>query len=354
MDSYPEKGHELITLYAGQQECNLTDQLIQVLRPINPPGFSDVLWEIFPTQTDTRLRASILKTLFSQGDPRINQLIPDLLSSDNLRLQCAAILGALQQDNLVLQNKAINLWQLLIRSGETGRQMASLDLLEYLYLTPHNRDSLLTGYKHIIANLLKIGNAGQKRVVLTALLSWPEQQFPEIAPQLIETYQHANAQIRILCVKCTRLIYQSDETLLHMAIEDSNNFVRLEAARIHCEMAGDDAKEIFAMWLTTEANGSPMAQSAYIDLLHEISSNCKQFEQIALGKAELAQHFFIGHQILERHNGTEAAAFQLVKHLLRERVKQYIELAVHAIQGYERWSRCVSYTHLTLPTIYSV
>jgi len=336
MDSYPEKGHELISLNAGQQECNLTDQLIHVLRPINPPGFSDVLWEILPTQTDARLRASILKTLFSQRDPRVNQLIPELLGSDNLRLQCAAIIGALQQDNPVLQNRAIDLWQLMIQSGETGRQMASLDLLEYLALAPNHRKTLLTGYKQIIRNLLNIGNAGQKRVVLTTLLHWPEQQFPEIAPQLIKTYQHANAQTRILCVKCSRFIYETDQTLLHMAIEDSNTLVRLEAARMHSEMAGDDAKDIFAMWLTTEANGSPLAQGAYIDLLHEISSNSTQFEQIALVKAELAQHFFIGYQILERQGGTEAAAYQLVKHILRERVKQYIELAVHAIQGYER------------------
>lgn len=336
MLAYPEKGNELILLGADQDEDNLTDQLIKILRPINPPGLSDVLWELYNEQQDIRLQSSILTALFIQRDVRATSKIPALLKNSNPRLQISAIIGALHQSRQDIRDDAVRLWEKLVRSPETGRQMASLELLEYLYLVTDSHLTILPAYKNTIISLLGSGSARKIKTALNALLYWPESRFPDLSHQLPGIYERSDALTRELCVRCSRLIYQSDQTLLHKAIEDSNPIIRKEAARVHYEMAGDEAKEIFVMWLCTEANGSPRAQNAYLGLLHEESTDDAQFEQIALLKAELAQHFFLGHQILAKDTGKQSTAYQLVKHILQERIKQYIELAVYAIEGFER------------------
>ncbi len=336
MDTYPQKGHELVALHADQFEKNIVDQLIHTLRPLNPPGFSDILWTLYKKEKDQRLQASILTTLFDQGDPRVTGEIPQLLQSGNPRLEVAAIIGALHCHDWILQGDALSKWQELVDSDDIGRQLASLYLLEYLHLAPYADTTLLPSYKSLVCNILRMGDARQISVVLTSLQGWPESQFPEIAPFLTNIFERSNAITRVLCVKCSLLTYQSDQSLLQKAIEDSNPIVRKEAARVHFEVSGEDAKDLLILWLSTESNGSPLAQKAYLELLHEVSAGDERFEQIALNKAKLAHHFYFGHQILSNYTGTRSAAFALVQHILQERIKQYIELSIYAIQGIEK------------------
>lgn len=349
MDLYPEKGHELIESRSEQYETNFTNQLVNVLRPLNPPGFTDVLWELYQNSQDTRLQSTILTILFLQRDPRVESQIPELILGNNPRLQVSAIIGALHRDDQALRDQAVSVWQQLLTSDEKGKQLASLDLIEFLYLVPGSLATLLPSYKSIIINVLQDGDTRQINLALNGLQCWPEPQFPEISELLSDIYDKSNSLTRVLCVKCSRLTYFTDQTLLNKAIEDSNPLVRPEAARVHYEMGGDDAKDIFLIWLSTEANGSPLAQKAYLELFHEISTDDKKFEQIALNKAELAQQFYLGHQILKQYTSTQSAAFQLVKYILQERTRQYIELAVYAIQGYER----DEHTHVLISSVNS-
>lgn len=336
MESYPEKAHDLIASYVDKHENNLTKKLIQILSPINPQGFSDVLWELYNEQDDSQSHALILKTLFLLRDIKADKLIPELLSSSKLSLQCSAIIGALHQDNLKIRNRAIMNWQHLLTSEDADKQLACLTLLEYVNHTDNDQTSVLQEYKRIIPNLLNHGTSKQQHFVLEAVQHWPEPKFPEIAEQLTTIYEHSNTLMRILCVKCSSLVYDVDKTLLHKAIEDSNSLVRQQAVQVHYALSGNEAKKTLTNWLSTDINGSPRAQNAYLGLLHEISTDDLQFEKIALEKAEMARLFSLGHQILSKHTDNQSASFQLVKHTLHERIKQYIELAVYAIQGYER------------------
>jgi len=336
MDSYPEKGYELITVHADQTEASLTEQLLKMLKPVNPHGFTDALWQLYNEQQDPQLKSCILKILFELRDPRANDLIPQLLQCAELQLRSAAIIGALLTGIQGYRRNALDLWQKLVESDNLCEQVASLDLLEYSYIASSSHPALIPAYKNIVVNILDKGDTKQLNDVLSALQYWPEDQFCGLSSYLLTVYDRSNANIRLLCVKCCRLIYKSDLSLLHKAIEDNNPLVRQEAARIHFEMAGDDAKDIFFMWLATGVNGTPVAQNAYLGLLHEISTDNSQFEQIAMIKAELAQDFYIGLQVLAKNSDNQTAAFLLVKHILQERMKQYIELSVYAIQGFEK------------------
>jgi len=336
MDSYPEKANELLSLNETRDEKNITEQLIKILQSANPKGFSDILLDLYNEKPDPDLQALILTTLFIQREPRVSNLIPKLLFGDNFKLQIAAIIGALHKDDQETRDNAVKQWEILTVSADPKKQTATLDLLEYLYLAPNSNIKLVHNYRHIILFLLENGDDTEIQSTLNALSCWPEAQFPGIAKPVTQVYMRSNSLIRIMCVKSSRLFYESDQTLLQLAIEDSNKYIRQEAARVHYEMAGEDAKDIFVMWLTTEANGSPRAQDAYLSLLHDISTDDTEFERIALSKAELAQYFQLGRQILEKQKTGQSAAYQLVTHILQERLKQYIELSVYAMQGFER------------------
>lgn len=336
MDLYPDKGRELLSQYEDINEHNITDQIIQILALEKPPGFNDLLWDLYQENDEIRLKSTIITILFVQRYPRVTRLITELLQSDNLRIRCAAIIGALHHENKVERNEAKKIWRRLISSDDENEQIASIDLLKYLYLEPDFLSDILTAYKSTIQTILKKGDKRKINIVLNALQRWPESQFPEIAQLLNDVFDQSTTVTRLLCVKCSYLIYDIDQELLKKAIEDSNPLVRQEAARVHYEVAGEDAKDIIMLWLSTEANGSPKIQKAFLGLFHDISIEDEKLEQIALGKAELARHFFLGHQFLSEYTGKESAAFQLVKYILQERIKQYIELSVYAIRGGER------------------
>lgn len=335
VDLRPYKAHKLIALRTNHQESNLADQIIHMLRPLNPIGFSELLWELYEEKHDNHLKATILTTLLLRHDHNAQKQIYRLMQQQDPRLQVTAIIGALHRHKPRLRMKAIESWRKLLNSSNTDYLLAALDLLEYLYLTSDSNNLLLERYKHIIIEFLESGEKRKIKKSLSALEYWPDSQFLEVAEALNKAYDESNSKTRILCVKSCHLTYLSDQRILQKAIEDSNQLVRTEAARTHFEMAGSDSKDIFKIWLSTDANGSPLAQKAYLELFHEISNNDDEFEEIAMVKAKLAQHFYLAHQILQQEKANRTAAFLLVNYILEERIKQYIELSVYAVQGCE-------------------
>jgi len=336
MTCYPEKANEFLLLYTEQHENKLADQIIKFLDSVNPQGFSEILLDLIKETNDSHLKSSALTTLFRRNDPQVSHLVSELLYDSNPRMQVSAIIGALYQNNHEWRDRALKVWNQLITSSDAGKRIASLELLEYLYIVPDSNQTLLPKYKTCILSILQSGEEREIIAALNSLLSWPQSQFPEIAVPLTEIYDRANTVTRMLCIKCSSLIYNSDQSLLGKAIEDSNRYIRQEAARVHYEMAGNDAADIFVMFLSTEANGSPRAQNAYLGLLHEILSDKEQFKKIAMSKARLAQYFFLAHEMLRQYEGKKSSALQLVMHILQERIKQYIDLAVFAMQGFEK------------------
>ena len=234
-----------------------------------------------------------------------------------------------------LTNKAVNQWIRLTSSSNIDEQILTLDLIEYLAMVTDSKSTLLPIYKSMIASILGTDNKIKITMVLNALLNWPESHYPEIASLLTKVYERSDTLTRLLCVRCSRLFYDSDQALLKKAIEDSNRKIRQQAARIHYEMMGDDTIDILVLWLATEANGSPRAQRAFLSLLHEVIVDSHSFRKIARAKAEVAQKFFWSLQILNRYKGEQSVPLDLVKLILQERIKQYINLSVYAMKGFE-------------------
>ena len=333
--SYPERANELLLLNAGQSETRLVEKIIEILTPAPPQDFTDILNDIYKETLDSRLQAVILVTLFKLQDKKVSSLIPALLENKNPQMQISAIIGALYQDNNELKNKAVNQWIKLASSLDMDKQILTLDLIKYLTMITDSKLTLLLIYKRIITSVLETGKQTEITAVLNALLHWPKPHYPEIASLLTELYERSDTLTRLLCVRCSRLFYDSNQTLLKKAIEDSNRQIRQEVARVHYEIIGDDAKDVLVLWLSTEANGSPRAQRAFLGQLHEVSTDSQGFRQIARAKAELAQNFFWGLQILNRFKDDHSVPLQLVKIILQERIKQYINLSVYAMKGFE-------------------
>lgn len=335
MLAYPEKANELLLLNADQSETILAEKIIKSLASEQPQGFSSILNKLLSETKDIRLKSTILITLFKLQDQKVVSLIPSLLDDINPRMQISAIIGALQQNNKLLKDKAVNQWIRLTSSSNIDEQILTLDLIEYLAMVTDSKSTLLPIYKSMIASILGTDNKIKITMVLNALLNWPESHYPEIASLLTKVYERSDTLTRLLCVRCSRLFYDSDQALLKKAIEDSNRKIRQQAARIHYEMMGDDTIDILVLWLATEANGSPRAQRAFLSLLHEVIVDSHSFRKIARAKAEVAQKFFWSLQILNRYKGEQSVPLDLVKLILQERIKQYINLSVYAMKGFE-------------------
>lgn len=339
VDSRPEIAEELLLLEPEQHESAFTDKMVTLLAPASPPGFADVIWDIYNETNDIHLQSTILIVLFKMQHPQVAGLLPGLLSDSPPRLQATAIVGCLYTDKSreasEMKNNAIQYWIALASVSDTDRQMASLGLIEYLNMIPAAQPKVLPAYKEMLASILSTGNQRRINTALNALLYWPEATYPELAEKLDTIFQHGNTATRQLCVKCTRLCYEQSQSLLKKAVDDTNRLVRNEAARVHYDMAGDDARDTLVLWLTAEANGSPRAQRAFLGVLHEVGVDSEQLRDIARSRAELARSFYLGHQILAQHKEYQSAPYQLVRHILQERTREYVELSLYAMKGLE-------------------
>lgn len=311
----------------------IKDQIIVILSQINPTGFSEYLWKSFD-DSDNHLKFTILTTLFKIKDPQVEKKIPQLLSDPNLRLKTAGIIGALLSKKDDTLNTAIKEWEGIINSNNITDYYASLKLIPYLDKENLKLKPFIEQYKRNIISYSSTTIDRIQRETIDALQYWPEEKFNEILLLLENSYKKNSNIDKINSIKrCSLLKNPISNNIIKKALEDSNPDVCYEAAKLLYSNTKSPKKQFYNC-LTQECIGSPRYQAALIKvlLIHNVDSNI--FEEIAYKKAEEALELNL---ILSRLSSAEtpSSSLQITIHAIKERIQEYIDLALLAMQMLE-------------------
>jgi MFS family permease/HEAT repeat protein len=332
--AFPERAPALILQRIDDVDNSTKDQLFKLVAPVDPGALHRYLWKSLQ-HSDSHLRSTILKTLFSLGSETAQGLLADTLRSDNPRVQAAGIYGVFKYGKEELYPEAMTRWKHLVTSASRGANLAAVELLECFPDTDNSTDDLIASYKKTILRLLKLDSIRVKQSTLRSLEHWPEDQFHELDPYLAELYQNEEAPIRIECLKlCHLLPAASRDRLVDTAIEDSNADVR-DAAVSAIIAHAPDALALLTSWLTTDNRGSPRAQQAMLKALLASDVSKDLMEAIALSKAKDAQQILHAAKLLSGADRTQNSALELMRYTLDEKFMQIIDLILLAMQALE-------------------
>lgn len=331
--SNPDTAADVIlnnTLHASPA---IKDQIIEIFSSTNPTGFSEYLWKSYD-DSDNHLKFTILTTLFKINDPQARKLIPQLLSNTNLRLKSSGIIGALSSNNDDLLNTAIKEWKGILKSRNIKDYYLSLKLIPYLDKENIKLKPLIELYKQNIISYSSTDIENIQKETTGALKFWPEDKFDEIYPFLENAYNNESNIVKINCIKSCRLINKPvSNKIISQALEDNNPSVCYEAAKFLYNYTQNPDKQFF-YWLTQECVGSPRYQDALINVLLNHNIDRDLFEEIAYRKAEEALELNQILGILSCADKLSSSA-QITIYALEERIQEYIDLALLAMQALE-------------------
>jgi hypothetical protein len=334
LTAFPKKAPALILQRIDDVDIPTRDQLFKLVAPVDPGALHRYLWTSLE-HSDSHLRSTVLKTLFSLGSETAKGLLADTLRSDNARVQAAGIYGVFKYGNKDLYPEAMTRWKHLVEAASHGANLAAVELLKYLSDINNSADELIDSYKKTILRLLSLDSIRVKQSTLRSLQHWPEDQFHELDSYLSELYQNEEAPIRIECLKrCHLLPAASRDRLIDAAIEDNNADVRDAAVSAVFEYA-PDAVALLTSWLTTDNRGSPRAQHAMLKALLASNVSNDVMEAIALKKAKYAQQILHASRLLSCTDYTQNSALELMRYTLDDKFMQVIDLILLAIQALE-------------------
>lgn len=334
IESMPEAATEIILERAKNSNNSTKDQLLNLLLPLNDNALHAFLWDSLRS-TDNHLKATTYRMLFQIKYHKAISLLQTALSDENPRVVAAGIFGVINYEQSALVPQAIERWNELICSKEIKNNLAALDIFTNLPALPDYREDLLGKYKPLINNLLNNSNEHILRCALRVLEEWPEEQFPEIQDNIYDIYNSPNISLRLSVIKCSHVLNENNrDSLLTRALEDTNPEIRSLAAD---KLASDTRFPIekLSLWLTVDHKGSPRAQEAILQALQKLQPPNDVIQRVA---ATLAQNGYIYSRalsLLRQYDGKKSAPTELMIYSLDERIREYIDLALMALEDLE-------------------
>ena len=331
--SNPDIAREVILNNTLHASSAIRDQIISIVLPVNPIGFSEYLWKSYDN-SDNHLKLTILTALFKISDPQAVILIPQLLNDKNPRLKSAGIIGAISTKNDNLIKAAIKEWQTIISSENGNDYYLSLELMPCLQTESQSMKPIIESYKRSIISKITCEIDRVQKETVEALQYWPEVKFNEILPFLENTYKHESNKDKINCIKrCSLLEEPIANNIIAQALEDISPSVCYEAAKLLYSHTQNANKQFFN-WLTQGCIGSPRYQNALIKVLLTNNVKPEVFEQIAYKKSKEALEL---NEILGVLSCADKSSppTQITIYAIEERIQEYIDLCLLAMQAIE-------------------
>jgi len=323
----PEMAVQAIAKRLPSASHRTRDRLLRLLVARKLPA-SDLLWTSL-SDTDLRLRATILEALFDAKDPRAVAEIAPCLASDNPRIAALGVLGVQRFALRELKEQAQQTWERLLSGTREGENIAGLELLARI------PSRLLLSR---LATLLDRGSTRVRRAALHALSRFPSGTVPEFAESIEATFRADDPAVRASCVAAFRVLEPEDGHELCMrAIADEHYTVRDAALSLLEEYEGPErAGEILTRWVLAN-HAAPRSQQSALDALARLRVPREVFERIAETKVNEASTLFQGLQIIRREHSTRPGhdALELLAVILQERVSQVLDLALKAMESFE-------------------
>jgi hypothetical protein len=331
--SAPGRAAELLPRRMQQADADTRDEYVRMLRPLQSDALRNRLRRHIGTD-DRQLDAGIFMALFESKDTEVRDWAPLLLEHETGRLRAAGVYGTLSYPIPELEQRALQVWSELLGDSRADQALLGVELilpeLEPFFL----REPVSSACRRHIGELLKHSDGTTLRITLGALKRWPAREAPEgLGIPLLELYQSPDWTIRHACLCCAHLMPAAErQSLFAQAIEDTHPRVRSAAVSAMAEPERNRIGFVRHCLIETRL-GSPKAQEAMIDCLIEWGAPAETMLQVAQAKAEDAHRMAEARAILQRCAPTESRGAQLLEHALGERMIQFVDLALLALQS---------------------
>jgi hypothetical protein len=329
VDSFPGRAVGIILERVEKADHITTDRLLAMLSSLDLSGHVRQLHAL-ANRGDDHLRTTILSMLVERGDADAVREALGFMGSRNPRLAAMAIHAALHDSG---RTGIAARWLELLDSG-TGGRLAALELLPDIErLSGHHRERIEAACQRAIPAL-----AGHQAVDIRirALRTLSRRAVGirlDLDRELAESLAASNPQLRTAAAACLHLLAarRRDESYLK-ALDDGHHRVRDAALQSLGKSAGD-YRETVLHWLRGNY-GSPRAQLALLDSLRHLELPAKFYEDLATRKADEACKLHAACMLLNSASSDHpgSAALALVRHTLRERVEQTVQLALLALE----------------------
>lgn len=324
----PDQAPQAISQRLPTASISMRDRLLRLLIANNLP-VSDILVDAL-SDTDIRLRATILEALFEAKDQRALGYVAQCLQSDNPRLAAVGVFGVYRYALADLEPTAKQIWEQLLSSRQDVEIIPGLELLAQMpdrRLEPRLRELLLHSSVRV------------RRAALNALGRFPHGALVDFAPVLKDAYGREEPELRVLCVKSFRVLDATTRRGLTLqALEDDHHIVREAALNMLGKDEGQNqAISTLSRWIL-ENRGFPRAQQSALSALSRYRLPADIFKRIAESKVKEAGSLFCARQAIRRGVGNQGKIdtdLSLLEIVLQERISQVLDVALMAMENYE-------------------
>ena len=334
IESFPEAATGIILERAKKSKSSTKDRLLNLLLPLNDELLQSFLLDNVKT-SDNHLKATAYKMLFQLKTEKGKSLLKDALSDENPRIIAAGIVGVFNYKNTKLYANAIDRWNYLINNNDIQNNLAALDIFTYLDFLQQQKGDLLAKYKVLIIKLLNDVNEHVVQCTLHILAKWPEQEFTEIEDKIYELYSSQDKKVRLSVINCSNILSKNKrDSLLTRALEDTSSEIRCLAADKLTATTMYPIEKL-SLWLVVDRKGSPRAQEAILQALQKLQPPIEVMQRVAMTLAQSGYIYSRALSMLRKYDGKKSAPTELMIYSLNERIREYVDLALMALEDLE-------------------
>lgn len=315
LDRYPSQAIPLVMARADDASPVLHDRLLEILgKTGDSAALQFCMRRLDVVAPDTA--GKILHMLIDANHPGLARLAPALLNAEDCHRVAVGIEIVMRCAEPELRAHAGNALRGLLDGDSAADNLAGLTLLRRV---PQD------GYLPAIERLLQHGDDRVRSAALNALREAPIDDNTRL--RLARSHLNDTAvEIRVACLRCLeRAPVAKAEILARRLLEDPRPVVR--KAALGLMFAVTDSHDRLIEFVRKN-EGSPRAQASALDAILRFRPSQATLVTIIENKITNARRM-----IEWRHIVTSRAP--LVSLVLEERIGQYLNLALHALEGLE-------------------
>ena len=170
---------------------------------------------------------------------------------------------------------------------------------------------------------------------LHILAKWPEQEFTEIEDKIYELYSSQDKKVRLSVINCSNILSKNKrDSLLTRALEDTSSEIRCLAADKLTATTMYPIEKL-SLWLVVDRKGSPRAQEAILQALQKLQPPIEVMQRVAMTLAQSGYIYSRALSMLRKYDGKKSAPTELMIYSLNERIREYVDLALMALEDLE-------------------
>jgi len=321
---FPDQAHGVLLERINSADHVLSDRLLNLMFDTKSNFGDDELLGLLK-EADTHLSATVYWLLFRKKSLAARPAVDACLRSSNPRLCAVGIYGVYRYNVVDSFDEAEKYLVAMLESDDRKKVLAGLQLLQH----HHNNK-----YRSLLHNLLGHKDENVLLSALRVIHVWPKEASRHFLSELRNLLKSDNPEIRSLAVDCYahQPLEVTESTMLDM-LEDNHPGVRqhvLKVIKVVCE----DPAGLLLRWIL-DNGGTPRAQQTALDGLGSILSDVSIYERIAESKIQDAMKCIDARKMLDSENVSPSDAFDLLITVLTERISQFIDLSLAALEQVE-------------------